>query len=262
MILLIMVALALLSPVLAGDAPNRQTREAFESPSLTHILGTNHVGQDNWSRLCHGARTSFLVGFFAASAATLIGLIVGGSCAFRGGTYDAVMMRFVDALLIIPAIIVLILVAAYVNPRLPLLIVLISLLTWSGGARIVRAQTLSLKKRSHIQAARTFGGSGWYVMHRHIVPDLGPILVVEFIHGFRRAVFMEAGLAFLGIGDPTTVSWGTIMKNAVDYSYMGAWGWWLVPAGLALSLTILSLTFIGHTLEPMMEPRLMEEAVA
>ena len=261
-ILLIMAALALLSPALATDDPNHQTREAFEAPSLEHILGTNHVGQDNWSRLLHGARTSLLVGLLAASAATVIGLLVGGSCAMRGGIYDAVVMRFVDALLIIPAIIVLILVAAYVNPRLPLLITLISLLSWAGGARIMRAQTLSLKERPHIAAARTFGGNGWYVMHRHIVPDLGPILVVEFIHNFRRAVFMEAGLAFLGIGDPTTVSWGSIMKNAVDYSYMGVWGWWLVPAGLALSLTILSLTFIGHTLEPLMEPRLMEEARA
>jgi peptide/nickel transport system permease protein len=261
-IALLMGALALLSPVLAPDDPNHQTREAFEAPSSEHILGTNHVGQDNWSRLLHGARTSLLVGLLASSAATVLGLLVGGSCAMRGGFYDAVVMRFVDALLIIPAIIVLILVAAYVNPRLPLLITLISLLTWAGGARIMRAQTLSLKERPHIEAARTFGGHGWYVMHRHIVPDLGPILVVEFIHGFRRAVFMEAGLAFLGIGDPTTVSWGSIMKNAVDYSYMGVWGWWLVPAGLALSLTILSLAFIGHTLEPLMEPRLMEEAGA
>lgn len=261
-LLMAITVLALLAPVIAPFDPNHQTRWSFESPSKVHILGTNHVGQDNWSRLVHGARTSLLVGFLVACAATAISVLAGGSCALKGGLYDGIMMRFVDALLIIPAIIILILISAYVKPGLYLLIVLISLLSWAGGARIVRAQALSLKDRPHILAARSFGGSNWYVIHRHIVPDLGPILVVEFIHSFRRAVFMEAGLAFLGIGDPMTVSWGTIMKNAVDYSYMNVWMWWLVPAGLALSTIILSLTLIGHTLEPIMEPRLLEQASA
>lgn len=261
-LLMAMTALALLAPVITPWDPNHQTHCSFEPPSRLHILGTNHVGQDNWSRLVHGARTSLAVGFFVACTVTLISVLVGGSCALKGGLYDGIMMRFVDALLIIPAIIILILVSAYVNPGIYLLIALISLLTWSGGARIVRAQTLSLMEQAHIWAARSFGGNDWYLMRRHIVPELGPILVVEFIHSFRRAVFMEAGLAFIGICDPATVSWGTMMKNAIDYSYMNVWMWWLVPAGLALSITILALASIGHTLEPIMEPRLREFADA
>jgi len=254
--------LALLAAVIAPTDPHLQTRQSFEPPSASHILGTNHVGQDNWSRLVHGARTSLLVGFLVACAATLISALLGVSCALTGGLYDGIMMRLVDALIIIPAIIILILIFAYVKPDIHFIIMSIALFSWAGGARILRAQTLSLKERAHIWAARSFGGNNWYVMRRHIVPDLSPILVVEFIHAFRRGVFVEAGLAFLGIGDPTTVSWGTIMRNAVEYSYMNVWSWWLLPAGLALSIAILSLTFIAHTLEPIMEPRLREEASA
>jgi peptide/nickel transport system permease protein len=263
LILLIMITtIALLGPIVAPCEPNHQTRLAFTSPSWFHILGTNHVGQDNWSRLVYGARTSLLIGFLVACVATLISAVVGSSCALKGGLWERIVMRFVDGFLIIPAIVVLILVSAYTKPRLYLLILLISLFSWAGGARVIWAQALSLKDRAHIWAARSFGGSRWYVIRRHILPDLGPILVVEFIHSFRRAIFMEAGLAFLGICDPTRVSWGTMMRNAIDYSYMNVWMWWLVPAGLALSITILSLAFIGNTLEPFMEPRLREHVDA
>lgn len=261
-ILISVSALAALAPLVAPLDPNVQTRQAFQAPSKIHVLGTNHVGQDNWSRLVYGARTSLMIGFFVGCIATFISALVGGSCALRGYLYDVIMMRIVDALLIVPTIIILILVAAYLKPTLPLLVALISLFGWAGGARIVRAQTLSLKERAHIWAARSFGASRGYILRRHIVPELGPILVVEFIHNFRRAVFMEAGLAFLGICDPTAVSWGTVMKNAIDYSYMNVWLCWLIPAGLALSATILGLALIGHGLESILEPRLKEYARA
>jgi peptide/nickel transport system permease protein len=257
-ILMALVLLAVFAPWLAPVDPNRQTKGSFQSPSAQHFFGTNHVGQDNWSRLVYGARTSLTIGFTVALLATLIGALIGGITALRRGLTDLILMRAVDALLIIPPIIILILITAYLKPTLALLSFLISLFSWPPGARIVRAQTLSLKERAHIWAAQSFGGSRGYVLRRHILPELGPILVVEFIHNFRRAVFMEAGLAFLGICDPLTVSWGTIMKNAVDYSYMNAWLWWLIPAGGALSATILSLAWIGQSLEPILEPRLKE----
>jgi peptide/nickel transport system permease protein len=261
-ILVFLALLAVLAPWVAPIDPNRQTREAFQPPSATHLLGTNHVGQDHWSRLVYGARTSLTVGFSVALLATLISALVGGTCALRGGFYDLILMRVVDGLLIIPAIIILILITAYLKPTLSLLVALISFFSWAAGARIVRAQALSLKQRPHIWAGKSFGGTRGYVLRRHLLPELGPILVVEFIHNFRRAVFMEAGLAFLGICDPITVSWGVIMKNAVDYSYMNGWLWWLIPAGVALSATILSLAWIGQSLEPILEPRLKELAHA
>lgn len=126
----------------------------------------------------------------------------------------------------------------------------------------MRAQALSLKERGHVAAARSFGAHHFYIAWRHIVPDLGPILLVDFIYSVRRAVFMEAGLAFLGITDPTVVSWGMMMRDALSFSYLNVWQWWLVPTGVALSLTIIGLTFVGHAAEPVIEPRLRGAEVA
>ena len=261
-ILLLMLTIALFAPLLASYSPNMQTPFAFEPPSFSHWLGTNHVGQDILSQLLYGARTSLLVGFSVALLATILSATIGASTALIGGLYDRITMRIVDAFIIIPVIVIIILVAAYVKPSLWVLILLLSLLGWQGGARIIRAQALSLKEMGHISAAQSFGASNVYLTFRHILPDLGPILLVEFIYGIRRAIFMEAGLAFLGIADPTTISWGMMMREALDFCYLDVWQWWLLPPGIALSLTILSVTFIGHTLEGALDPRLESEAIA
>ena len=261
-ILLVMIAAALLAPLIAPYDPHQQSTSALLSPSMSHLLGTNHVGQDIWSRLFFGARTSLLVGFGVGVLATLLGTICGVSAALIGGLYERILMRLVDALIVIPMVIVIILVAAYIKPSILVLIVLLSLLSWEGGARIIRAQALSLKERGHVAAAQSFGARNAYIARRHIVPDLGPILLVDFLYGIRRAVFMEAGLAFLGISDPTMVSWGMMMRDALSFSYLNVWQWWLVPTGIALSLTIIGLTFIGYAVEPVIDPRLRGAEIA
>jgi peptide/nickel transport system permease protein len=255
-ILLVMTAAALLAPLIAPYDPHQQSPSALLAPSVSHWLGTNHVGQDIWSRLLFGARTSLLVGFGVGVLATFLGTIFGVSAALIGGLYERVVMRLVDAFIVIPMVIVIILVAAYVEPSILVLIVLLALLSWQGGARIIWAQALSQKEREYVAAARSFGAGNFYIAWRHIVPALGPILLVEFIYGIRRAVFMEAGLAFLGISDPTMVSWGMMMRDALSFSYLNVWQWWLLPTGIALSLTIVGLTFIGYAVEPIIDPRL------
>jgi peptide/nickel transport system permease protein len=261
-ILLLMIAVALLAPVIAPYAPYQQSTASLLSPSFKHWLGTNHVGQDIWSRLVYGARTSLLVGFGVGILSVILGAIFGVSAALIGGLYEKVVMRIVDAFIVIPMVIIIILVSAYIRPGITALILLLSLLGWQGGARIMRAQALSLKERGHVAAAKSFGAGHFYLAWRHIVPDLGPILLVDFIYGVRRAVFMEAGLAFLGISDPTVVSWGMMMHDALRFSYLNVWQWWLIPTGVALSLAIVGLTFIGHAAEPVIEPRLRGAQVA
>jgi len=261
-VLLVMVSIALLAPIIAPYDPSQQSTSSLLSPSLSHWLGTNHVGQDIWSRLVFGARTSLLVGFGVGIVSTLLATIFGVSAALVGGLYDKVIMRVVDAFIVIPMVIVVILVAAYLKPSILILILLLSLLSWQGGARVMRAQALSFKERGHIAAARSFGAHHFYIAWRHIVPDLGPILLVDFIYSVRRAVFMEAGLAFMGITDPTVVSWGMMMRDALTFSYLNVWQWWLIPTGVALSLTIVGLTFIGYAAEPVIEPRLRGAEVA
>ena len=260
--LLLMIAAALLAPLIAPYDPHQQSTAALLTPSMDHWLGTNHVGQDIWSQLVFGARTSLLVGFGVGVLATLLGSICGVSAALIGGIYERIVMRLVDAFIVIPMVIVIILIAAYVKPSILVLIVLLALLSWQGGARIIWAQTLSQKGRAYIAAARSFGAGTFYIAWRHIVPALGPILLVDFIYGIRRAVFMEAGLAFLGISDPTMISWGMMMRDALSFSYLNVWLWWLLPTGIALSLTIVGLTFIGYAVEPIIDPRLRGAEVA
>lgn len=261
-ILLLVIAVAILAPLLSRYNPEQQAAASLLSPSYSHWLGTNQVGQDIWGQLLYGARTSLLVGFGVGILSLVLSVIFGVSAALIGGLYDRIIMRIVDAFIVIPMIVVVILVAAYIRPDLYVLILLLAILSWQGGARVIRAQALSLKEGGHVHASRTFGASRLYLAWRHIVPDLGPILLVEFIYSVRRAVFIEAGLAFLGIGDPMLVSWGIMMRDAMSFSYLNAWQWWLVPAGVALSLTIIGLTFISHAAESVLDPRLRGEAVA
>lgn len=261
-ILTLVLALAFLAPVLSRYDPAQQSVSSLLSPSYNHWLGTNHVGQDIWSQLLYGTQASLMVGFGVGLLSLILSIFFGVSAALIEGLYDKIIMRIVDAFIVIPMVVVVILVAAYIRPNLLVLVLLLAVLSWQGGARVIRAQALSLKKRGHIEASKTFGASRFYIALHHIVPDLTPILLVEFIYGVRRAVFMEAGLAFLGITDPGLVSWGMMMRDAMKFSYLNVWQWWLVPAGLALSLTIIGLTFIGHAAEPVIDPRLRGVEIA
>ena len=261
-ILALVVLGAVMAPLLGRFPPLQQSTASLLPPSMEHWLGTNQVGQDIWSRLLYGARTSLFVGLSVGVLNVALGVLLGVSAALVGGIFERVVMRMVDALIVIPSVLVVILAAAYLRPSLPILILLLAGLSWPSSARIIRAQALALKESGHIAAARTFGAGGIYVARRHIVPDLGPILVVEFIYAVRRAVFMEAGLAFLGIGDPSMVSWGAMMHNAMGFSYLDVWQWWLVPTGLALSLTIVGLTFVSYAAETVLDPRLQGAEIA
>jgi len=258
-ILLCLLALVLLAPLLTHYRPADYTGLIFEPPSPRHWLGTNDVGQDVWTQLLYGARGSLLTGGGAALLAVLFSLLIGGSAALLGGLYDRVLMRLVDALLVIPPVIVVILVASYLKPNLLLLIIIISVFLWPAGARVVRAQTLALKESMHVAAARSFGGSWLYVLKRHLAPEMGPVLTAIMIQFARRAVFMEAGLSFLGISDPSLISWGKMMQNALQFTYLDVWKWWLLPPGFALSLTIMGFTFTGTALETVLNPCLRKE---
>ncbi|HPZ43080.1 MAG TPA: ABC transporter permease [Bacillota bacterium] len=259
--LLLLVAIAaVLAPLLTSYQPAAYTGAPFMAPSAQHWLGTNDVGQDIWTRLLYGARTSLAVGGGVALLSLCLSVMVGCSSALLGGLYDRLMMRLVDALIVIPPVIVAILAAAYLRPNTVLLIVLLSLFLWPGGARVVRAQTLSLKERMPVYAARTFGAGQLHLLFNHIIPDLGPILIALMIQDARRAVFMEAGLSFLGICDPTVVSWGKMMQHALKFVYLDVWRWWLLPTGFALSLTVMGFTFTGFALETALNPRLRKEA--
>lgn len=259
LLIALMLLLAIFAPLLTPYSPRENTSTpAFSRPSVDHWLGTNDARQDIWTQLLYGARTSLSVGFGVAILSGFISVLIGGTAAIFGGLYDRFWMRVVDATIAVPDVIVIILVAAYLRPNVLLMILLLSALSWPGGARVIRAQTLTLKERMHVSAARTFGASWPHLLFRHIVPDLAPVLVAIMIQDARRAVFMEAGLSFLGISDPSVMSWGKMIQYSRVFTFLEVWKWWLLPTGIALSATLISLSFTGYALESALDPRLRD----
>ncbi|HJH31907.1 MAG TPA: ABC transporter permease [Methanosarcinaceae archaeon] len=260
-ILLFLFISAVFAPVIAPHDPWDYSFNCFEPPSKDHLLGTNDIGYDIFSELLWSLRTSVVFGISVAAIACTIGLLVGVSAALVGGTYDVIVMRAADALLAIPSILVIILIAAYFKPSLPVLIITLSLITWQTIARGVRAQTLSLKTKLHIKAAKNMGASTSYIMRKHIIPELFPLFMMGFVTKTRIAVFMEAGLSFLGIFDPSTKSLGVMISYATHYLYLDVWLNWLLPPVFSLSILIISLAFISFAVEEIFDPRLRRNNV-
>ena len=253
-----LIVVAVLAPWIAPHDPQAITGDSFERPSSEHLLGTNDAGADNFSRLVMGTRTTLIVAGAATSLILLIGVTVGLTAGLRGGFVDMALMRFVDVLLALPVLPLLIFIAAMAGPSRTLSITMIALFTWPETARIVRSQTLSLRSRGFVDSARGFGGGPLYVMRRHLVPALGPVIAANLVFVAGVAVVIEAGLAFLGLGDPASVSWGADLNRALGNPqiHIGSlWLWWLLPAGLALTLAMLGITLIGLGLEPTFNPR-------
>lgn len=251
----VVVIAALVGPLVSG-APELPSRDIFAPPSAAHPLGTNDFGQDVFGLLLAGARLSLTVALSAGLLATLLAALVGAGAALAGGVWDRVLMRFTDVMLAVPNLVVIIVVAAYLQLNPAGLVLLITLFGWPAAARVVRAQTLTLTGRAHILAARTFGASKPYLLRHHILPDLIPLLSVSFLRNARRAVFLEAGLAFLGIGDPAVISWGGMLQHALRYYYIDAWVWLLLPPALAIAATILAFNLLGNSIEEAADPRL------
>lgn len=255
-LILFLFTTAILAPVIAPHDPWDYSAPSFQPPSREHLLGTNDIGYDIASELLWSLRTSILFGIAVASITCTIGLVLGVSAALIGGMYDMLVMRLADALLAIPTIMILILIAAYFKPSTTVLIIALSLVLWQTIARGVRAQTLSLKTKLYVKAANNMGAPTSYIMYKHIMPELFPLYAMGFVTKARIAVFMEAGLSFLGIFDPTTKSLGIMMSYAMRYLYLDVWFNWLLPPVFALSLLIVSLGLIAYAIEEIFDPRL------
>jgi peptide/nickel transport system permease protein len=258
-IVLFFVVVALAAPWLAPYNPAAYTGAPLERPGATHLLGTNDVGQDILSELIYGTRISLLIGVLAGGLTLALASLVGMFAGYVGGSVDHLLMRLVDVLMAIPHLPLMILVVAYVGPGLSNIILLIAFLGWMIPARAIRSQILSLRSRGYIKSAELFGAGPPYVIRRHLIPAVAPILAAGFVAQAARAITLEAGLAFLGLGDPTAKSWGLMIRHALDYAgiyFTPHWVWWLLPPGLGISLLILGFTFIGVALEMRTDPRL------
>lgn len=246
------IFIAIAAPFLTSYSPDDISSRPLLEPDGEHLLGTDDVGRDIFSNLLYGARTSLAVALIVSSGVLIIGTLAGVFSGYTGGNLDRVMMRGVDIFLMIPDLPLILILAAYLRPSLWNIIFILIVMGWPVGARITRAQTRTLRVSGHVDFARISGAGNWYVIKRHIVPDLYPIMITTIVMQSIRAILSESGLAFLGLGDPSYPSWGTMIKYAISYPlvfFTDAWMWWLMPAGVCITLLVLSFVLVGQALE-------------
>jgi len=260
---------AFFAPFLSPYQPNETIRDAngrgltFAPPSVHPPLGTDDAGRDIWSQLVYGARISLAVGFLAGFIAMFIGSTLGILAGYFGSWIDNLLMRTTDILLVIPDLpLMLILVATlrrlelHISP-IVILVLVIGLLYWTTTARLIRSQVLSLKERQFVARSRAIGAGYFHIIRKHIVPQILPLVVANTVLIISVAILIESGLAFLGLGDPTRPSWGTMLNFAFDRNAISNGAWWVyLPPGLAIVWVSLGCVLLGNVLEEMLNPRL------
>jgi peptide/nickel transport system permease protein len=253
------VAFCFLGPlVYHSDQTTSDLANQTLPPGSGHPLGTDAYGFDVLGRLMLGGQSSLEVGLASALLATIFGSLWGAVAGYAGGVVDATMMRIVDVLLAIPTLVLLLVIAAIFKPSLLMLILIISALSWLAPARLVRAETLSLRQREYVDAIRQAGGTRRRIVLRHIIPNAIGVIVVNATFQVADAVLLLAALSFLGLGlPPPAASWGGILSDGLNYLYDGYW-WLIWPAGLAIVLTVVSFNFIGDALRDSLDVRLRQ----
>ena len=261
-ILIFFVVTAIFAPYIAPYDPHSMYKY-MEHPNSDHLLGTNHIGQDILSELIYGTRVSLFIAFISS----IISSFIGSSFGLIAGYFERFgffLMRIVDGFLAIPRLPLIIVIAAFMRPSIWNIIFIFVFFGWPFTARIIRSEVLSLRNRPYVDAARMLGAGNFYILWRHILPNVIPLVVVQLIMEASHVVLAEASLSFLGLGDPTAKSWGMILHYAFEYPTIfisDIWMWWMLPAGLCIVFAILSLTFIGYALEELVNPRLRREVL-
>ncbi|HET9094641.1 MAG TPA: ABC transporter permease [Solirubrobacteraceae bacterium] len=250
----LLIAFCVLGPILhPTDQVHTNIALTNLGPSPRHPLGTDAEGYDELGRLMVGGRATLEIALAVAALATLLGTLWGAVAGLAGGALDALMMRIVDTLLALPAIFVLIYLATIVQPTVPLLIGVIALLSWLGPARLIRGETLSLRTREFIEAARAMGAGRGRTIARHILPNTVGTLVVSATFQVADAIILLATLSFLGFGlAPPAATWGGMLYQGTSYLLDGYW-WEVYPAGVLLMVTVIAFNLIGGALRDVLD---------
>ena len=261
-ILLVFVVVALAAPLLAdadGLRVTQATGGVLESPSGEFWLGTDDSGRSVLTLLIWGARISLLVGLLATAISMVIGTVVGLVAGFFEGWTARLLFRLTEWFLVIPFLPLAIILAVVLGRSLLNIALVIGVTSWPATALLIRSQTLSVKERPYLERARVLGSSRWHQMTRHVLPNVMPMVFANTTLTVAVAILSETTLSFLGLGDPTRVSWGSMLESAFGVGAMttGAW-WFIVPPGVCVVLVVLSFTLIGQALEEIFNPRLRE----
>ncbi|MEV6398618.1 ABC transporter permease [Streptomyces sp. NPDC051907] len=258
--LAVIALVALAAPLLVGSDVQSVTQapgSALESPSARFPLGTDQFGRSLLGLLVWGARISLTVGLLAAALSVAIGTLVGIVAGHYGGWFSTLLMRVTDWFLVMPTLVLAIVLATVMSRSVWTVILAIGVTSWPTTARLVRAQTIAVESRPYIERARALGGGHGHVMSRHVLPNVMPLVLAQTTLGISTAILTEATLAFLGLGDPTVVSWGGMLQDAREAGAVSSGHWWyLAPPGIAVALVALAFTLCGRAIESVLNPRL------
>ena len=263
-IILVFFAMSIFAPLIAGPYPTPvQGAATLDPPSNAHILGTDYQGRDIFTLLVYGGRISLLIGFSASAVAMVLGTLVGLIGGFYGRITDQVLARATDFFLVIPWLPFAIVLSLVMGPSLQTTIIAIAVVSWPTTARVIRSQVLTVKERLFIERAKAVGAGTPYIIWKHVLPNVMPLVWAEAVLTISNAVFTEAFLSFFGLGPPpgagVIVSWGTMVNQAYTslalISNPPMW-WYFLPPGLAITLVVLGFAMVGFGLEDVVNPRL------
>ena len=256
-IIVFFIVLSVVAPYISPYSATAQTCAVYAPPSPQHWLGCDDGGIDMLSELMQGGRISLVVGF----AATLVAMVIGGGIGivsgYYGGMMDVSLMRITDYLLVIPDLVFMIVIADVWGASLFHVIMVIGILEWTSTARIIRAQVMSLRERVYVKRTRALGAGNMRILWRHVLPQVGPLLIANTVLTIAIAIYLETALAFLGLEDPSVTTWGTILEHAFQRTAISSGAWWaIVPDGFVIAAVIVGCFLFGQAVEDALNPRL------
>jgi ABC-type dipeptide/oligopeptide/nickel transport system permease subunit len=250
-LLALMLILAFFPTAIAPYDSTETVAMPLQKPGSENILGTNDLGQDLFSELIAGTRASLFTGLIVSLIAVLTGAIVGLVSGYLGGWIDSFLMRIADLILVLPFLPLVILISVYLGPSQRNIIIVLAVFFWAGPARLIRARVLSTRSDTYIEAARALGANPFQIMAGHLWSSVRPLAAVQVVLVASASILAESSLSFLGLGDPSGKSWGTMLyfARASGAFLSDAWKWWVVPTGLMITLTVLGLGLLSYSLE-------------
>jgi peptide/nickel transport system permease protein len=255
-VLTVILVLAIGAPIFEGYPPNNiQLSQSNKPPSAEHLLGTDRIGRDIWSRMINGGQVSLAIGIFSAALSMVLGVLVGALSGFYGGWIDTVLQRITDMFMTFPSIVLMMTAALFIGPGVINTILIIGAVSWMGVARLIRAEFLSARERVYVEAARCIGVRDAGIIFTHILPNALTPALAQIAFAVGLAILTEAGLSFLGLGVPLpTSSWGNMLETAREIEVLRASPWMWMPPAVMILLTVLCVNFIGDGLRDALDP--------
>lgn len=259
-ILVAVILLALLAPLLAPESTldvTKLTSPQNDPPSFANPLGTDPAGRSVLALLIWGARVSLLVGFSATAVSMIIGTVMGMAAGHFTGAVQAVLMRIIDFFLVVPGLVLAIVLSSVIGPGVATIVIAIGITSWAGTARLVRSQTLTVEARPYIERSWALGASDAHIIGKHVLPAVMPLVLANTTLTVGSAIIAESTLSFLGLGDPSNISWGSMLKTALDTgAATGGYWWYVLSPGIAIVIVVLSFTLVGRAMESVINPTL------